>query len=139
MPNAQRHASGGGLRPERFPNSLIGVALNVPAKYLCAGRRTRRESGPCRQYSVTESARRASCSGRLWRVLGGKQRTSGIDDPDVNERVAVVATLLPGSRERAAQICRIFTGRLLVMKPSGGTLEARCWCRRSEAFCGHSW
>jgi hypothetical protein len=38
------------------------------------------------------------------RLLGGKQRTSGIDDPDVNERVAVVATLLPGSRERAAAI-----------------------------------
>ena len=29
---------------------------------------------------------------------------SGIDDRNVNERVAVVATLLPGSRERAAQI-----------------------------------
>jgi len=27
-----------------------------------------------------------------------------MDDPDVNERVAVVATLLPGSRERAAEI-----------------------------------
>jgi hypothetical protein len=38
------------------------------------------------------------------RLLGGKQRTPRIDDPDVNERVAVVATLLPGSRERAAQI-----------------------------------
>lgn len=38
------------------------------------------------------------------RLLGGKQRTSGIDGRDVNERVAVVATLLPGSRERAAQI-----------------------------------
>jgi len=38
------------------------------------------------------------------RLLGGKQRTSGNDDRDVNERVAVVATLLPGSRERAVQI-----------------------------------
>jgi hypothetical protein len=38
------------------------------------------------------------------RLLGGKQRTSAIDDPDVNDRVAVVATLLPGSRERAAHI-----------------------------------
>jgi hypothetical protein len=38
------------------------------------------------------------------RLLGGKQRTSAVDDPDVNERVVVVATLLPGSRERAAQI-----------------------------------
>jgi hypothetical protein len=38
------------------------------------------------------------------RLRGGKQRTSGIDDPEVNERVAVVATLLPGSRERAAEI-----------------------------------
>jgi len=38
------------------------------------------------------------------RLLGGKQGTSGIGERDVNERVTVVATLLPGSRERAAQI-----------------------------------
>jgi hypothetical protein len=38
------------------------------------------------------------------RLLGGKQTTSRIDDGNVNERVAVVATLLPGSRERAVQI-----------------------------------
>jgi hypothetical protein len=38
------------------------------------------------------------------RLLGGKPRTSGIEDRDVNQRVAVVAKLLPGSRERAAQI-----------------------------------
>jgi hypothetical protein len=38
------------------------------------------------------------------RLLGGKPRTSGIDDRHANERVAVVATLLPGSRERAAEI-----------------------------------
>jgi hypothetical protein len=38
------------------------------------------------------------------RLLGGKPRTSGIDDGGVTERVAVVATLLPGSRERAAEI-----------------------------------
>ena len=33
-----------------------------------------------------------------------RQRTSGIADREANERVAVVATLRPGSRERAAQI-----------------------------------
>jgi hypothetical protein len=38
------------------------------------------------------------------RLLSRKQRASGIDDRNVNQRVAVVATLLPGSRERAAQI-----------------------------------
>ena len=38
------------------------------------------------------------------RLLGGKLRTSGTAERDVNERVAVVAKLLPGSRERAAQI-----------------------------------
>jgi hypothetical protein len=38
------------------------------------------------------------------RLLGGNVRTSGIDDRDANERVAVVAKLVPGSRERAAQI-----------------------------------
>jgi hypothetical protein len=38
------------------------------------------------------------------RLLGGKARTMGIDDSDVNERVAVLAKLLPGSRERAAEI-----------------------------------
>jgi hypothetical protein len=38
------------------------------------------------------------------RLLGGKQTSSGNDDRDLNERVAVVATLLPGSRERAVQI-----------------------------------
>jgi len=37
------------------------------------------------------------------RLVPGKART-GIDDRDANERVAVVATLLPGSRERAAEI-----------------------------------
>jgi hypothetical protein len=37
------------------------------------------------------------------RLLGGKLRTAG-SDPGANERVAVVATLLPGSRERAAEI-----------------------------------
>ena len=37
------------------------------------------------------------------RRLPGKART-GFDDRDANERVAVVATLLPGSRERAAEI-----------------------------------
>ena len=36
------------------------------------------------------------------RLLGGK-RTQGTD-PGTNERVAVVATLLPGSRKRAAEI-----------------------------------
>jgi hypothetical protein len=34
----------------------------------------------------------------------GKLRASGTAERDVNERVAVVAKLLPGSRERAAQI-----------------------------------
>ena len=38
------------------------------------------------------------------RLLGRTLRTSGTADHDVNERVAVVAKLLPGSRERAAQI-----------------------------------
>jgi hypothetical protein len=38
------------------------------------------------------------------RLLGRKLRTSGTAQRDVNERVAVVAKLLPGSRERAAQI-----------------------------------
>jgi hypothetical protein len=37
------------------------------------------------------------------RLLGGGQRTSSTKG-DVNERVAVVATLRPGSRERAAEI-----------------------------------
>jgi hypothetical protein len=37
------------------------------------------------------------------RLLGGKLRTAG-SDPGVDERVAVIATLLPGSRERAAEI-----------------------------------
>ena len=40
------------------------------------------------------------------RLLGGKQRTSGIDG-DVNERVAVVAKPLPGSRERARCVPRL--------------------------------
>ena len=38
------------------------------------------------------------------RLLGGKQRAAGIGGGEVNERLAVVAALLPGSRERAAQI-----------------------------------
>jgi hypothetical protein len=33
-----------------------------------------------------------------------KRRTPGLDEGDVGERVAVVAWLLPGSRDRAAQI-----------------------------------
>jgi hypothetical protein len=37
------------------------------------------------------------------RLLGGKLRTAG-SDPGADERVAVVATLLPGSRQRAAEI-----------------------------------
>jgi hypothetical protein len=37
------------------------------------------------------------------RLLGGKLRTRATD-PGANERVAVVATLRPGSRERAAEI-----------------------------------
>jgi hypothetical protein len=37
------------------------------------------------------------------RLLGGKLRT-GASDPGADERVAVVATLVPGSRERAAEI-----------------------------------
>jgi hypothetical protein len=40
----------------------------------------------------------------LARLLGRRLRTSGTAEHDVNERVAVVAKLLPGSRERAAQI-----------------------------------
>jgi hypothetical protein len=38
------------------------------------------------------------------RLLGGKPRTSRSDDGGVTERVAVLATLRPGSRERAAEI-----------------------------------
>jgi hypothetical protein len=38
------------------------------------------------------------------RLLGGRPRTSGIAGGDGNERVAVVARLIPGSRERAAEI-----------------------------------
>ena len=38
------------------------------------------------------------------RLLARKLRTSGTAEHDVNERVAVVANLVPGSRERAAQI-----------------------------------
>jgi hypothetical protein len=38
------------------------------------------------------------------RLLGGKPRTAGMDHGAENERLAVVARLLPGSRERAAQI-----------------------------------
>jgi hypothetical protein len=38
------------------------------------------------------------------RLLGWKRVRSGVDDHDVNERVAVVAKLRPGSHERAAQI-----------------------------------
>jgi hypothetical protein len=38
------------------------------------------------------------------RLLAGKRGTAGMDHGDENERVAVVATLLPGSRERAAEI-----------------------------------
>jgi hypothetical protein len=38
------------------------------------------------------------------RLLGGKRGTSGIYDHDENERLAVIARLLPGSRERAAEI-----------------------------------
>jgi hypothetical protein len=37
-------------------------------------------------------------------LLAGRRGTSGIDDHDINERVAVVARLLPGSRDRAAEI-----------------------------------
>jgi len=39
----------------------------------------------------------------VW-LLGGRSRRSGTDDPNGAKRVAVIATLLPGSRERAAQI-----------------------------------
>jgi hypothetical protein len=42
--------------------------------------------------------------GVIARLLGGKLRTAGTDHGDENERLAVVAKLLPGSRERAAQI-----------------------------------
>jgi hypothetical protein len=38
------------------------------------------------------------------RLLAGKRGMAGMDHGDENERVAVVATLLPGSRERAAEI-----------------------------------
>jgi hypothetical protein len=38
------------------------------------------------------------------RLLGRKLRTSGTGERDVNEGVAVVAKLLPGSHERAARI-----------------------------------
>jgi hypothetical protein len=38
------------------------------------------------------------------RLLARKLRTSGTAEHDVIERVAVVAKLVPGSRERAAQI-----------------------------------
>jgi hypothetical protein len=51
-----------------------------------------------------ERSRRKLLGAVRARLLGGKRRTSGIDDHYANERVAVVATLLPGSRERAAEI-----------------------------------
>jgi hypothetical protein len=38
------------------------------------------------------------------RLLGGKRGTAGMDQGDENERLAVVAKLLPGSRDRAAEI-----------------------------------
>jgi hypothetical protein len=38
------------------------------------------------------------------RLLDGPQRASGADDGSATERLAVVARLLPGSRERAAEI-----------------------------------
>jgi hypothetical protein len=38
------------------------------------------------------------------RLFGGRARTSSNDGRDESERVAVVARLLPGSRERAAEI-----------------------------------
>src|SRR5215207_5329724 len=38
------------------------------------------------------------------RLLAGKRGTARMDHGEENERVAVVATLLPGSRERAAEI-----------------------------------
>jgi hypothetical protein len=41
---------------------------------------------------------------RKARLLGRKLRPSGTAEHDVNERVGVVAKLLPGSPERAAQI-----------------------------------
>ena len=50
-----------------------------------------------------QRSRRKLLRAVIARLLGGKQR-SGIDDRDVNERVAVVARLLPASRERAARI-----------------------------------
>jgi hypothetical protein len=40
----------------------------------------------------------------MTRLLGGKPRTAGIENRNGNERVAVVARLRPGSRERAAEI-----------------------------------
>ena len=38
------------------------------------------------------------------RLLGGTQRSSRAGEGNANERVAVLATLVPGSRERAAEI-----------------------------------
>jgi hypothetical protein len=38
------------------------------------------------------------------RVVGRKRQESGTEGRDASERVAVVARLLPGSRERAAEI-----------------------------------
>jgi hypothetical protein len=37
-------------------------------------------------------------------LVRGKRRTPGLDEGDVDERIAVVARLRPGSRDRAAQI-----------------------------------
>jgi hypothetical protein len=37
-------------------------------------------------------------------VPGGRRQTSGTESRNATERVAVVATLLPGARERAAKI-----------------------------------
>ena len=57
---------------------------------------------PTALYNGQRSPRKL-LSAAIGRLFGGKQRTSGIDQ-EANERVAVVATLLPGSRERAAEI-----------------------------------
>jgi hypothetical protein len=40
----------------------------------------------------------------IMRVLGGRLRDQPVNDAGIEERVAIIARLLPGSRDRAAEI-----------------------------------
>jgi hypothetical protein len=78
--------------------------LGASLRGTCGVGALRVELSSCRLRSTTASGHRGSCSGRsLLDCLEGLPRTVSTAR-GVNERVAVVARLRPGSRDRAAEI-----------------------------------